>query len=663
MTPANTTNSLVKSSAKKVATLKNKVVRKLNSSSRNKLKKIAYLPANRQLVRTQGHHIPSKLVKENTRDVLQRIASETLPDGHSYAKLTVRDWRSLLGRDIEVKVDGATVFGNRVEQPQRGFNLEYRNIVVPTTDLSRFEVTLSKDYQLHFSPGTYSTQQQKAFDSKYGITQKNSLFFNLRGNIKNPKKLIVTFPGFGPSATRVSYAVSFLKWLNEHDLRDAALLSFQDRYGVAGTYMSSSNSGEPLMPLVKDEIRHIADQFGLKDHNILFFGASKGGSIALMAAEDFQNSELVVVVPQLNLPYYFSKPFFVNNLFLNPLLKQITQPGELFLRYLKEDRRIHYLYSSNDELSNYSLVEFARVSQNFTAYRFSCAHGQVAGQGVTLLAHLFRSFLGTSTTATLELRFLKTEHQGPKTYFQAATRSLPHPIPELAMLHFHLPDGEFYQQISKHSDIAQVFHSGELQYVDANLDQTGAPVSLVLFGAQGERAESLATTPNYAVGEGQQWQPKPTMLPQQQNTPFEYPVYDNGVFATFSVDVCVVGQTPDKVVAIIDPTEITEKTTPSFLEDEFQNAVIVHISSNEVSSLASIVARRIAAQYDLPRLDIIINRQDADYDFVLDLVNSDWLDLTVWFPDEIDYEALTHDQVHEFRKAKNSGRLVLTTTA
>lgn len=638
--------------------LGNKAIKRMKATSREPLKSLAYKPVNREIIRSGKDKIPSHLLNTTISSTLQRVASETLPEGFSYAKITIRDWQRILGKDFELKVDGKTVFGNRIERPQRGFHLEYRNIVLPTTDMSRIDVSETADFSIHFSPGTYSTPQQDKFDAKYGVTQKDNLFYNLRGNTNAPEKLIVTFPGFGPSASRVSYAVSFLKWIDAHDLRDAALLTFQDRYGVAGTYMSADNSEQPLMPTVVKEIRKVADRYGIRDENILFFGASKGGSIALMAAESFRNSELVVVVPQLNLPYYFSKPFFIHNLFLNPVLKSITQPGELFLRYLEEGRRIHYLYSANDELSNYSLVEFASVSPTFTAYRFSCAHGQVAGQGVALLAYLFRSFLGTAENRQDSLRFFDSIVDGQKTYFQAVKTSVPAETPSLAMARIHTADGNFYQQITQHETVPHEFHSGHLQYLDADFFPIDGPVSLVTFDQDGARTESDQFEVAFASPlETQIDRVQPTMLPRLVDKAFTYPVYDNGLFNEVDIIVQNSSSKPDGVLAIIDSPETFDTNLPEKLLAQYEDYLIARISTSEPTKNVSIAARRISAQYDTENLVLFVNRPDADAELHLELANTEWINLQVLTPTAIDSSVLSGADLNDFKAIIRSGRL------
>lgn len=324
---------------------------------------------------------------------LRGLASEPLSGGRRYAKLTILNWQQHNGAAFLLSQDGVPVYGNTVESPQRGFPLIYRNIVVESDDLSRFTLDIPAEFRLQFSHAAFSTEQQEAYDKKYEVRQEGDFFFSLRGNLENPKYLVVTFPGFGPSTSRISYAVTYMKQLVGRDLRETAILCLQDRYGVAGTYMVTDTSGRLLGERLSEFLAKISSRLGVDEQNLLLFGASKGGSIALMAAEKFPAAAIVVAVPQLHLPYYLSKPFFANNLGLSERYRQVVQPGELLQRYCQEGRQIHHFFTNDDELSNYSQVEFLNGHNTYSRYRFAGKHGEVARIALPAMIGLIRAFI------------------------------------------------------------------------------------------------------------------------------------------------------------------------------------------------------------------------------------------------------------------------------
>lgn len=241
----------------------------------------------------------------------------------------------------------------------------------------------------------------------------------MRGNTINPSKILITFPGFGPSTTRISYAVSYLKDLTDEDLKDTLMICFQDRYMVSGTYMMFDSAGRPLYSRDKKVIDEFLQKYSIDTSQILIFGASKGGSIALHYAKDFPQARLLVVVPQMNLPYYMNKPFFRYNLYQVPAIHQLVQPEDLLRQYFTEGRRIDYFYTNSDELSNHSLIELAHDIPHLTKYRVNGKHGEVARTALPSVLTIMRDFIGTGNRIPLICEDLRTFTEGEYIYAQA----------------------------------------------------------------------------------------------------------------------------------------------------------------------------------------------------------------------------------------------------
>src|SRR5699024_9835680 len=165
-----------------------------------------------------------------------------------------------------------------------------------------------------------------------------------------------------------------------------------DRYGVDGTYLLFDNAGRPLHDRVTAAITELLEEHGLSDRDVLLFGASKGASIAAMIAQDLPGARQVLVVPQMNLPYYFSKPVLRDGLYRNPRVWDIEQPSALLRRYLAEGRRIDWFYSDADQGSNYSLVEYARDVPGLTKHRIDSPHAKVAKTSLPTVLTLLRAF-------------------------------------------------------------------------------------------------------------------------------------------------------------------------------------------------------------------------------------------------------------------------------
>lgn len=359
------------------------VPRRVMRGARRRISSLAYSPPTRSAARavmsTPSDAPLRRLLEQRGLDgTARRLASEALPPGYYFAKLTIDDWEKFRNKPFRLEQRGRTVYGNMIEPPARGYPLEYRNIIVTSKNPKDFRLSIQTSYTLQIGQGSFSTPQQVAYDKQYGVVQHGDVFYSVRGNTTNPQKLILTFPGFGPSTSRISYAVSYLKAVTDADLKDTLMVCFQDRYQVAGSYMMVDNAGRPLYNRIHKVIESLRSSHSIAPERMLFFGASKGGSIALHYAKEYPEAHLLLCVPQMHLPYYFNKPFFKESLFQIRALHEIEQPEALLRQYLTQGRRIDYFYTNSDELSNHSVIELAQDVPGLVKYRVDGAHGAVA---------------------------------------------------------------------------------------------------------------------------------------------------------------------------------------------------------------------------------------------------------------------------------------------
>lgn len=436
---------------------------------------------------TQQIAVPKTYLPEHP--IFERMpdfAQQTLPAGRAYALLTIKDWEKYLNEDFILTQSGEIVYGNRVEAPARGFELQYRNIVVTSTDVSDFAFNLDTEFTLEFSSLPFFTDQQLNYDDQYGVEKFGDVFYSIRGNTTDPKRIIFTFPGFGPSTTRIPYAVSYLKNLTDEELTETLMVCFQDRYLVSGTYMLSDNAGESLYPRVVAAIKDLAEKYQISDENMLFFGASKGGSIALMYAQEFPKAHLLVGVPQMNLPYYMNKPFFKNNLFRSRQIQESVQPETLLRQYIAENRKVDYFYTNNDELSNYSQIEFMSPAANVTKYRVDGVHGAVARKSLSTMLNIIRSFMGIIDSQSIKTTSFKMFEEDNYLRFQIranAADDLPDDVNWY--LHSKSEENNFYQMLAPHEDLSFVLITNEDQSFDTQYDALSSQLELVGFAPDG----------------------------------------------------------------------------------------------------------------------------------------------------------------------------------
>lgn len=370
----------------------------------------------------QDGRVRTFIEKHGYGPAFSRLASAPLPDGFSYAKLTVplegrrRDQEFQLLRDDEV------VFGGVLQAPAKSAVYDARNFIVPGGTPEDYTLSLGGSYQLQLGSGRFSTRQQTEYDQQWPIQEQDSVRFALRGDMDSPSRLIVTFPDFAPTGCTVSYPLQVLTELSDAQLKNTLILAFQDHFLSEGSFLLADNEGNSL----GDRVRHIIDgtvSRHFSSHpDTLFYGVGKGGSSALLHSEHFPDAKLLVVRPFLDLPYGTSIPRFQHGLHANAWIRTSKQPGDLFLRYLEEDREIHYFYTDADQHRNASIIEFARGSAHLSKYRMSSPADalQLAASPtvMTFLKEFVRHGMTTMGTALPSDQLLQYDY-GDRSGFQA----------------------------------------------------------------------------------------------------------------------------------------------------------------------------------------------------------------------------------------------------
>ncbi len=464
---------------------------KLRRTLANQAKRAAYSPTVRTLARTaitseRAEPLRRKLAAKGLDGHLRRFTSECLPKGMYYAKLTIDDWQKFKGQSFQLLQGSTVVYGNEIEPPAKGFPLEYRNIIVTSSDVSKFRLSIDSSFSLQIGHGAFTTPQQVSYDKQYRVKQHGDVFYSLRGNTTSPSKLLITFPGFGPSTSRISYAVSYLKALTDADLSDTLMVCFQDRYLAAGSYMLVDNGGRSLVQRVNDVIQGFVDRYGIAADQMLFFGASKGGSIAIQYAEHHPQARLLVAVPQMNLRYYLDKPFFKDNIFAQEGMHSVPQPERLIRSYFAEGRTIDYFYTNTDEQSNHSLIELVEDVPGLSKYRVDGQHGEVARKALPTMLGIMRRFLAdrtdSATTAVDEVHCFN--HDGARAL---QVRVDPDRTPDSAAnwyLEGTLGRTRFLQFLSDH-DLPFVKYTDERQRLHPEIDDLRGLRSIVAYDETG----------------------------------------------------------------------------------------------------------------------------------------------------------------------------------
>lgn len=565
-------------------------------------------------------------------DHVRRVASETLPDGMYYAKLTIRQWTAYEGKPFRLLMGDEMVYGNEVEAPAAGFPLEYRNIIVSSKFAADFRLDIDVPYKLAISRGSFTTAQQAEYDQKYHVVQHGDVFYSLRGNTHNPTKLFITFPGFGPSTARVSYAVSNLKHITEADLSETIMICFQDRYLAAGSYMVVDNSGRPLFDRVNQVIEDFRSKYSIDQSNILLFGASKGGSIALHYAQGLPQAQLLLAVPQMDLPCYFNKPFFRDNLFTNPLLQSVEQPKELLQKYFEQGRRIDYFYTNDDELSNQSLIEFATDVPNLTKYRVAGVHGAVARTALPAMLGIMREFLMKTEENTFACEEVRTFVHGNELQVQLRVDQAASKISGANwFLEGSLGRTRFMQILTEHSYDFIKFTAPD-QQIFADHEHLNEATALTAIEASGARWRSELTSPIHreaSAGTDAHADSEPLQLDSIEIR--NYAILDGKEFSRFRYSSRRVADTGEAVEVHFVPDLETSGVYAFGAAGENTVSHVVQVQALDGGSLADLMALRLVIGARATKLIIVVHEGALGMESCESLVTVDWVEATVVF--------------------------------
>lgn len=217
----------------------------------------------------------------------------------------------------------------------------YTNIPVNGKDVV-LEKSSSEFCKLIFSDYKIYHPDQKAFDEKQKIEphilEGNEVYYSLTKNTDNPKKLLVTFPGVS-GFDNIHYRLSALTSLQPR-IKDCLVLAFQDKYGVYGNYMYETENSYPVKPIVISLISGISARYGISEKDIVFYGNSKGGSIALDYIDEYEDSYFFIDIPQLYLPDYQAQ-----NDIMKYCLSTENQRRYSFIEKIKKIKNKNIFYS------------------------------------------------------------------------------------------------------------------------------------------------------------------------------------------------------------------------------------------------------------------------------------------------------------------------------
>lgn len=295
-----------------------------------------------------------------------------------------------VGKEIHIIQNGVEIWGMEVENPENKKIIEYRNIAFDST-AGELEILCDFSFSSEINVEKQYTQMQITYDKKHNIINDESLIYALNGNKSNPKKILVTFPGFMLSTSDIQYPLtmfgSFLK--NKYIMDNYLIIAFQDRYFASGTYMLFNDDKVEMKKKIEEKIVNLSKKYSIKENDIVFFGASKGGSIAINTIENFPLATLIISVPQMDIEYYLKNRSTLvlpsKNVYADAKIPDIMK---LYQQYNSEKRKIYHLFSTNDDMSNMNFIEKTKFSKTTTLFPSTLEHGKVTSNNLVLIEKL-----------------------------------------------------------------------------------------------------------------------------------------------------------------------------------------------------------------------------------------------------------------------------------
>lgn len=595
--------------------------------------------------------VSSDIRKEKAKEIIVEKKHKNI----FYLKLIILKHENYIGKRIKLLEKGKLIWGNELERPQVGFPLEYRNIIVSSNNPNDFTLDIDIPNKIEISANSFTTEQQSVYDKRFNIIQDNDFFYSIRGNKVNPNKIIFTFPGFGPSTSRISYSVTAFQNIDSIVTENALIIAFQDRYQTAGTYMIEDNFGEKLYPKFVQFVKKLKDKYKLEDKDLLFFGASKGGSIALMYMKDFKESTLLISAPQVNLLYYWqSKAFFRNNLF-HYFKNKID--GNLILllqQYLNENRKIHYFYTHDDELSNYSFIEIINGYSELHKYQVDGKHGEITKKAQATMENIIINFVLENENKEIKKASIsKSIKKDKKIYFQVIMDkdlNLINNIENNRYIVLNEHGTKHYIYMSNHSrgDIA---YSNEMQYLDLEVSSISKnEILAIYYDKSGRRFEHKVEKHDLEIVS--ECKLDNNTINIQHSIPLQYKVIEKDVTNEFNY--IYFDNSPNKILHI--------KLVNSLPIYSSLNEKLLYIREPEYIDNISIFISRLIKKLKITDLNIVL--EGKQFEHVFYLINLDFPNLTFELLDPI-FDAndlaskITSKELNKFEKIYESKKCII----
>ncbi len=257
----------------------------------------------------------------------------------------------------------------------------YRNVMLPNSAQSVRITTTAQIIDLDFSNTRNKTKREQQFLTET-IDEVPISYLEKPGQ----KKLIVTFSGFAQSGKLENmFPVTFAK-ANEDEFYNATILSIIDEYDLKGSYMQYDDNYQRTLPAVIKFINKKMEELDIKPEDVIFFGGSKGASIASLFLEYYPTSRFILIVPQMNLrAYNNSKPNHmmpIINAVDNYNIDFITDIESKIAQAIDNNTQLDLYLSIKDDSNTERTLERLITKNNARVQTYDLPHGHVIRENI-----------------------------------------------------------------------------------------------------------------------------------------------------------------------------------------------------------------------------------------------------------------------------------------
>ncbi len=257
----------------------------------------------------------------------------------------------------------------------------YRNILIPPGK-KYIEINPTVDIiDYSFSGSRNKTSREEKFINEI-FSDVNFSYLIKPGT----NKLIFTFSGFAQSGKLENmFPVSFNKAVDETFYK-STIVSIIDEFDLKGTYLQYDDNYQEILEVAEKFIKAKMAEYGHPEEEVMFFGGSKGGSIASLFLDKFPKSKFILVVPQMDLlAYNKTKPnhmFPIINAVKSQNLHFINDIESLIKSGIDSGVDIDLYLAQNDDSNTKTTIENLTTKNNTTVTISDGFHGQVMKQNL-----------------------------------------------------------------------------------------------------------------------------------------------------------------------------------------------------------------------------------------------------------------------------------------